>query len=666
MTVSEFHACLWLKIVRIKHPARARVGSSLRKDKLALAVDEIIALLGIALALALIIVLTRTIGRLVWITVGVVCFFGFLVYLVIRRVTLPSLSLSSLSAEKCSNSVYVGLNVLFFILLTYSILCFGLRPDTYARPLSYFISIALMVAILALEIVLLPSPRWCTYFALCKIMLVGVSLEFSQLLVFPSVVGIDSWSHRLFTLNILKVGHIPEGFAYSQLPFMHLLVGLTSFVTGLDYKMATMFSISFPQIFCDVLFTFLVGRLLFNGKIGLLGGLLLATANWHVWAGYASLPNTIAAVIALGVVYLLLKVTKEESNLRMSFVILILMGTLILTHTVTAAWMSIVLAVFAAAYLAYSLIYKQTRASIKRLTFGIPVLFAVGMLSWWTYVSGHLEILGELINKGFTAVFIRPMPDKVVRYSYNVPSPEQLFNNLGVFLFFSMSLIGCLYMISKFGNSHSFAIAIGGLATMALTFFPLLLNMEIITERWLYFSQILLALPLATAFCLLFSSIRSKAAGSLLLIALTFSLSFLMILSPAANMDNSVFLPNTQVRDALTESELQAVQTITRIWNATVGVDYYCSALPSGQPSSFSMRATQDISEEIYNMNFSDAPNMLVMIRKEIVDHPFLLFQARYKLDYDPRETIVAQGFSRVYDCGTVEGFIYPANMTYP
>jgi hypothetical protein len=498
-------------------------------------------------------------------------------------------------------------------------------------------------------------------------MLLGVSLEFSQLLAFPSLVGIDSWSHQLFTLSILKAGHIPEGFAYSQLPFMHLLAGSTSLVTGLNYKMATMFSISFPQIFCDVLFTFLVGRLLFDGKIGLLGGLLLATANWHIWAGYSGLPNTIAAVIGLGIIYLLLKATKEESSLRMSFVILVLMGALILTHTVTAAWMSVILAVFVTAYVVYSSIYKQTRVSIKRITFGIPVLFAVGTLSWWTYVSGHMETLGQLIKSGFTAAsFINPMPDKVVQYMYNVPSPEQLFNNLGAFLFFSTSLIGCLYMISKFGNSHSFAMAIGGLVTMALSFFPLLLNIQIITERWLYFSQILLALPLAITFCLLFSSMRNKVVGSLLLVALTFSLSFLMMLSSAANLDNSTFLPNTQVRDALTESELRAVQTITEIWNGTIGLDHYCSSLPSGQSLSFSMRSTQDISEEIYNKNFSGARDMLVMIRKEIVDHPFVLFQVIYKLDYDPRETIVAQGFSRVYDCGTVEGFVYTTNMTHP
>jgi hypothetical protein len=447
---------------------------------------------------------------------------------------------------------------------------------------------------------------------------------------------------------------------------MHLLVGSTSLVTGLDYKMATMLSISLPQVFSDVLLTFLLGKLLFNSKIGLLGGLLLATANWHIWAGYSGLPNTIAAVIALGIVYLLLKVTKEGSNLRISFVILVLMGALILTHTLTAAWMSMILAIFAAAFVIHSLIYKQTLASRKRVTLVIPVLFAVGMFSWWTYVSGNLQILGDLIKSGFNqAFFLKPVPDKVIQYSFNVPLPEQIFNNLGVFLFFSVSLVGCLYMISKFGNSHSFAKAMGGLATMALTFLPLLLHMQIITERWLYFSQILLALPLAIAFCLLFSSIKSRAVGVLLLIALIFSLSFLMILSSAANLDNSTFLPNTQVRDALTKSELQAVQTITKIWNATIGVDHYCSSLPSGQPLSFSLDATQDISEEIYSRDFSGAQDMLVMIRKEIVDHPFVLFQTIYKLDYDPRETIVAQSFSRVYDCGTVEGFVYTANMTH-
>jgi hypothetical protein len=48
-----------------------------------------------------------------------------------------------------------------------------------------------------------------------------------------------------------------------------------------------------------------------------------------------------------------------------------------------------------------------------------------------------------------------------------------------------------------------------------------------------------------------------------------------MILSPVANMDNPTFSPNTQIRYALTSSELQAAYTVSNAVNMAIGVDAY-------------------------------------------------------------------------------------------
>jgi len=126
-------------------------------------------------------------------------------------------------------------------------------------------------------------------------------------------------------------------------------------------------------------------------------------------------------------------------------------------------------------------------------------------------------------------------------------------------------------------------------------------------------------------------------------------------MSPTANLDNPTFSPNTQVQFALTESELQAVERVSNMWNNTIGVDGYYSEL---RTSSYPVK---EINREIAYVNYTDCQGMFVLIRKEIVNRPFLLSYV-YKLDYDPREVLSNQIFSRVYDCDSVSGFVFAEN----
>jgi len=128
-----------------------------------------------------------------------------------------------------------------------------------------------------------------------------------------------------------------------------------------------------------------------------------------------------------------------------------------------------------------------------------------------------------------------------------------------------------------------------------------------------------------------------------------------MIMSPTANLDNPALSPNTQVRYALIESELQAVKTASNMWNKTIGVDGYYSEL---RMTSYSVK---EINREIAYVNYTDCQDLFVLIRKEIVDRPFLLSYV-YRLDYDPRDVLSNQIYSRVYDCDSVSGFVFAEN----
>jgi len=64
------------------------------------------------------------------------------------------------------------------------------------------------------------------------------------------------------------------------------------------------------------------------------------------------------------------------------------------------------------------------------------------------------------------------------------------------------------------------------------------------------------------------------------------------------------------------------------------------------------------IGEQLISQDYSDCQDMLVLIREEVAHHPFRYYRAIYELPYDPSQALEEQGFSKVYDCGSVSGFV--------
>jgi hypothetical protein len=578
--------------------------------------------------------------------VGILCFIIFTGYLIIRRFFYPSL-IPSLDELRCSTRFYITLNILFFLLLSYSIISIYLRQDPYIRPLGYFISIALMAVIVADEILFLSPQKSHICFALSKIIIIGLSLGYSQILIFPNVVGVDPWWHQWFTLKILDNGHIPEGLAYSKLPLMHLMIGMTSLVTDLGYKMATMISISSLQVICDSLFVFLLGKFLISTKVGLLAALLLELSNYHIHFGFWTIPNTPAATLILPIIFILFKLRKDKPSIG-TLVVMFLMGTLILTHTVTAMCLAILLFTFWAGSEAYNKLFHEEK-TIRSVTLTISVLFSIGMLAYWTYASGHITTLANLIKWGF----LYDRLETSYQYLSEIPLFEQIFMSLGMFLFFSLSFIGCFYMISKqFRNRNKFSTIISGILILCLAFFSLITEKDVIVGRWYYFSQILLAIPLSLSLFLLNGIFKNRLIKGFLMSLSVFTLSFLLIMSPAANTDNHFLSPNSGVRHAFTESELNGMNTISRIWNGTIGADWYCHG-----PYDFQFnKEFVSIDDSLYTGNFSDLKETLIIVREDIWNRP--LTSGNLRLKNDPCIALCEQNFSRIYDCGSLSAYV--------
>lgn len=627
--------------------------------------DITLAVVGCGLSIPLTVYLGVTIQRPIYTTVGVVSFLACLAYLVMRHKSLPPLQIQVDATQR----TYLLLNILFFCLLTYSIAAFYLRPDPYTRPLGYFVSTALMVAVLAVELLFLPSRKSTTYFALFKIVLIGLSVAWSVLLMFPSHTNGDPWWHEMVVSQMLDSGHMPEGHMYSNLPCFHLVVGATSLITGLSYKMASMFSISLLQVVCLASFIFLLGKFIHSAKAGLLAALFLVTANWVILFGYNTIPNTMAMTLIPIIIYLLFK-SRQEKPIVSICLSALLMIVLILTHSIGALSLAMLLFLIWLGFEIYKKMRYQEAASGKIFLF-TWALFTAAMLAWWMFATPYGAGLLSLIRTGFAASDLSgpppgivPPPSEVMpslmtaisQYRNSLPFTEQLFNQSSVFLFFALAFIGSLAMLSRaLINRHGFALVIGGLVILAITFSGLIFQLSFLNIRWSYFSQVLLAIPIGIAFLWLGGLFKRKIGSACLVGGMAFLISFAMIMSPSVNMDNQLLSPNTVSRHAATESELQAASTVSNLWDGKVGADgYFYGTFECHLGTQF-----VSLDEAFYSGNFSDCQDMLVTVRKQVAEDVFRPHGCPFRLSNDPRLTLAKQGFSCIYNCVSVSAFVW-------
>lgn len=619
--------------------------------------DRTIAVLGIMLSV-LLIVSGGVFGRVLYLFMGILVLFSCFLWLKIRN----SHSFKYPLPE--SRTLTLIFLISFFVLYILSVLSVHLRPNLYERPLLYFILTALMAGIVACEI--LVSGRRHTPLILFQVILLGVSIAWSQLLIFPGLLGIDPWFHAAFTDWIVEEGSIQEGSLYSKLPYFHLMIAATSLISALPYKFATMASVSLGQIVCNAFFVFLLAATLFkNYRVGLLSALLVVTANHHIRMSYWSIPNAFAALFILMVVYLAFSQAKVSVQMvhkySMNVVIIVLMAAIVLTHPIAAVCMALLLFAAWVALTFYRVIDAQNGSPVN-ITLLVPFSFVIVTVAWWTFASGHMQELGRLIKWGFSIDYFGKIPAEYLNYATSVPPSEQIFNNVGMYLFFAVSAIGLLYMISRRGNGPMFIIAWIGVTPLLIAFLSLVSGYTVIEDRWWYFAQILLSVPLAVAILLL-GTWRSKRPlfiycfvfGSVLI------LSFFMIMSVPANIDNHIFSPVTGSTYAYSQSERVASDFFAQNSVGTLSSDrVYCT-----NPSS-------SIFTNVYGMNLSrlfnldnsliygefDHDGSIKILRSKLLREPLERGGLSLHLRQDMEIYVSRLGFNRIYHNSMVSGYI--------
>jgi len=553
----------------------------------------------------------------------------------------------------------ITINLCFILILFLSILLIVYRPEPYTRPIAFFVLSSILAGLLALEIISSENKLITTYSLLIKIIILGILLRWISLIIFPGPVWFDPWYHENIVSQILSSSHIPEtGLqSYEKLPIYHLLISSIILFTGLNFKAAFLIFICPIEVILQVLLIFMIGNKLFLGnKISLFASLLLIVSDYNIENGIIEYPNGFAIIFILAIVYIILK-SQITTSARWIMINIIIMLMVILTHTLAAMAIAImILSFWFGSYLYNNIFQKNKKRDVA--SFSLLLLFSIAMFSWWMYASGHYILLVKVITWAFQAdKYFPENPIKELKYLASIPINEVVYDKMGFTIYFFFSSIGCLFLMSKYSYSkiNGFVYALGSIVLAIIGFLGTVFNLLFIPNRWIFMSQTMLSIPAAIGISIIIRIDKYKRA---LITSIIVIMTFFMITDSIANFDTPILSPKIMVRASLYLSEIQSIDTILAYDNNTIASDQLAIAYISNKKDI----KTQLINDSLDKQEFISLLGSTIIIRKTIIDSPFYAYGTIWKLYFDPRDILINEDMNCVYDSGSTIAFIKSNN----
>lgn len=620
-------------------------------------VDKKIGIIGVIFSITLLIYAFTTHKPLELQEMLLAVFFACTIYLLSRnRLKERAVKLFSTEIESGKNdntkSVLFLLDIIFFCLLTASIIIISQHP--YYRPFIFLAIVAIMAGILAVEIVVSTNKNYSA-FILAKILIVGILLRASVFYQFPSTPGIDSLAHADFIELLLMHGYVSEYFrSYEYYPAMHILSASLSQVTGFGVK-DSHFMMGFIQV-ASYIFIYLIGRVFFNDKIGLLSTLLLALCSPGIlWGGCNITAMGFATSFLPVIAFLILSRNNGNKSIRYTVFIMLFLILVIVTHTIASAAMLIFLFGAWVAYLAYS-IFWYTEKQEQPVGLTLILLFSVMLVGYWMYASGFIGLVGSAISLAFRIDTFKG----VKLMEGNISATTWDYLSLYVFAFFS--ILGSLYTlgISKKKEQSRIPLIISAWCFTFFVFIMFFLGRNfIILNRWVIFVMILLAIPCAVGILNISALSSKKTLVSLFMLVTVFA--GIMITASGANITQPV--PWAQLsRNGLMDSEIHGANTVSKLSNFDSTQDmiyadpYYISIF-----NKFNVSSVEDGSR-ILDGEIREFQGIL-MLRKEAKDNiiaisdPKTIHSAEFKMNQSIWQSLTeAEEYNTIYDCDTVKG----------
>lgn len=537
----------------------------------------------------------------------------------------------------------------FSILYALSLLLVNMHPILYERPWSSILLIPALICIVGAEIA--THRRSQIPLILVQIILLGLNLAWVQILLFPTVTGSDPWFHQFFTNGMISTQHLLPDTRYTNFPIFHIIIGETALLTDLAYSRAAMVSASLFQILVDVIFVYLVGRFLTrNATVGLLAALLIILAPSHLYLSFWSIPNGLAMALIFPVLLILYRFNLHRQPAS-ALLFILLTGTIILTHTITAFYLAMIL--FAAWAIFYAARWIPGSDKAPYLPIIVPILYACAMITWWLYDANQFHSFSGFVSNAFSIdYFYSRTPAELLPPTVNSLFYD-LINNSGRAFFVFLSVTGIFYLLTRRSNIRANSFAVLGVLPVGIYFLTIALSMAVVQQRLWFFAELFLSVPLALTFALRKTDgpWRSTVVVgvSILLVA---GLGFMTLVNDETHVDNGMNLTPSTPPNGITLSEYTASETISSAWSGPIYTDqmYWRSQFYRGI-------GIDAFNDQVFTRNFTNLRDRPILVRNNILGRTISLYQTTYDPGYRIDQQLLDEGASKMYATTTANAY---------
>ncbi len=480
------------------------------------------------------------------------------------------------------------LSIIWWLLISMALIAYYLS-EIYARHPLFFILISGAVAVLGVQIIAFRDlNKTKTLTIIGKILLLSLILRASAYFISPYPVGSDPWAHREYIAYFLESGRIavPSDFLYYYVnyPMAHLHSACTSLLTAISPHNA-MFLWGAILTF-STLVTFLIVRMLTgNTQLALISMLLLNFVDVHIQWSIQTIAMSFGIAIYAFIIFFALKIyLKAEDKIKYISIMLIFLGIIVWTHTISAFITLVSLFALVMGHMLYEFLYNRNIRSFRSQTvqnlIGPLVILAVIITYHWIDPSYPLlnKVFSGLLNSlSQEAEFLKTTALSNVHGRW-----EELLHPAGFCICAFFGIIGALYCSSHKERAKKYFPLIA--LVLVLFFiryaFPIFGMRNIIPDRWPAFAFVIFALFVGLGiFCALSLLKTKKAVFCTVAVFLLVGSSF-MITDAATNHDSPLYGEEVILKLIWTESEMRMFAQINETYDGTIITDEHTHARP--------------------------------------------------------------------------------------
>lgn len=553
-----------------------------------------------------------------------------------------------------SNRVLYILLILFFFLLSSSLLILH-YSELYTIPISFYITISALYAIITAEIFFINKKSKLKYIPLIQILVVSLLFRAVIYFQFPSILGMDPWHNHLMFNDIISRGYFPSIYLYIDFPIFPLENVESMLVTGLEYKLCLFFTTGIIELL-SIIFVFLLGKTICNFKTGILASLFLSFHSAHIAFGTHSIIAMSMGITVFSIIgYLIIK-NHIKKSLKISIIIFLFLVLLILTHVIAATICFLLFLSFLFGKYLYRFI-ENKQMDETTVTFALASFFGVAMLGYWMWASGYIGYIAESIKFAFDFSQREFVMGHVYRGS--IDFYQFLFENLEYNIIILLLVLSVLVWSSKKNRTleRYYLLSFVGLTYLVVYVTGRTGIDAMLPNRWYPFLYLLMSIFIC--FGLIEMQTKLKKSGKIITISVIFVLSFIMIISTSANVNTPVYTSTNRL--ALVESEMNSADFIHNRSDETSYADVYYS-----QYFKSILKKDVDIYNTSYFGNETTETNGIFILRDYALKNYFEIAEEFEKQVGYSTATLIKGGkfnmqifdeANKIYDCNSV--YIY-------